>query len=366
MRAFFDSPLWVDVQPISSAIEPLENETQAVFAFLNATARLGTACEAAYPGDEGWKCLYGQYRLPFVQTPYLLSASQFDKYQLPYNEGVMPPYNGGALAYANAFQAEVRSVVLGLPAAGQSQSAVYSSACFQHCVTLGGAFWGVRVAGVSLSRYLNYWYNGAGAGYTPAMVAAVGGWSPQRIEGCTGFGCGECHRKSFNSAPPSPPAVDPPAVAITALAAPPPPPPLMPPPSLLPPPPPPPPVAAAVAAAPASAPTASAATTPALTAAVAASVSAAPSSEAAAEARPAAMAAAPQESMASPRTAGLFRSASQRSEAFYVVLAAVPLAGIVLALGGLGRSGPPAGREAPSGGDGVALSAAELQPLLQQ
>ena len=361
MRAFFDSPLWVDVQPISSAIEPLENETQAVFAFLNATARLGTACEAAYPGDEGWKCLYGQYRLPFVQTPYLLSASQFDKYQLPYNEGVMPPYNGGALAYANAFQAEVRSVVLGLPAAGQSQSAVYSSACFQHCVTLGGAFWGVRVAGVSLSRYLNYWYNGAGAGYTPAMVAAVGGWSPQRIEGCTGFGCGECHRKSFNSAPPPPPAV-----AIAALAAPPPPPPLMPPPSLLPPPPPPPPVAAAVAAAPASAPTASAATTPALTAAVAASVSAAPSSEAAAEARPAAMAAAPQESMASPRTAGLFRSASQRSEAFYVVLAAVPLAGIVLALGGLGRSGPPAGREAPSGGDGVALSAAELQPLLQQ
>ena len=360
MRAFFDSPLWVDVQPISSAIEPLENETQAVFAFLNATARLGTACEAAYPGDEGWKCLYGQYRLPFVQTPYLLSASQFDKYQLPYNEGVMPPYNGGALAYANAFQAEVRSVVLGLPAAGQSQSAVYSSACFQHCVTLGGAFWGVRVAGVSLSRYLNYWYNGAGAGYTPAMVAAVGGWSPQRIEGCTGFGCGECHRKSFNSAPPPPPAV-----AIAALAAPPPPPPLMPPPSQQPPPPPPPPVAAAVAAAPASAPTASAATTPALTAAVAASVSAAPSSEAAAEARPAAMAAAPQESMASPRTAGLFRSASQRSEAFYVVLAAVPLAGIVLALGGLGRSGPP-GREAPSGGGGVALSAAELQPLLQQ
>lgn len=98
-----------------------------------------------------------QYRLPYLQTPYLLSASQartaasrprcppiqplrapgsacllsvsfpdislitrcsvllfrsfvrqFDKYQLPYNEGSNPPYRGAALAYANEFQARDR------------------------------------------------------------------------------------------------------------------------------------------------------------------------------------------------------------------------------------------------------------------
>jgi hypothetical protein len=115
---FLDSPLWVDVQPAEASIMPLENETQAVFALVNATARLSDACAAAYPGAEGWKCLYGQvrprkalhgqsvagqqtlallpqrtlcpaadtacsgppqYRIPFVTTPYLLSASQFDR-----------------------------------------------------------------------------------------------------------------------------------------------------------------------------------------------------------------------------------------------------------------------------------------------
>ena len=87
VRAFLDSPLWVDEQPLLSDITSLENETQAVYELVNATARLGDACAAAYvPLGEGWKCLYGQYRLPYVETLYLLSASQFDKYQLPYNE----------------------------------------------------------------------------------------------------------------------------------------------------------------------------------------------------------------------------------------------------------------------------------------
>lgn len=80
---FFDSPLWVDLEPNQPGIVPLQNETQAVFALVNATARLGEACAEAYPGDEGWRCLFGEYRLPFVEAPYLLSASQFDKYQLP-------------------------------------------------------------------------------------------------------------------------------------------------------------------------------------------------------------------------------------------------------------------------------------------
>lgn len=54
-----------------------------VFALINATERLGPGCADAYPGDEGWKCLFGEYRVPFLRTPYLMSASQFDHYQLP-------------------------------------------------------------------------------------------------------------------------------------------------------------------------------------------------------------------------------------------------------------------------------------------
>ena len=83
LRGFLDSPLWVDVLPFEANITSLENQTQTMYGLVNPTARLGAECVAAYPGDEGWKCLYGQYRIPFVRTPFLMSASQFDLYQLP-------------------------------------------------------------------------------------------------------------------------------------------------------------------------------------------------------------------------------------------------------------------------------------------
>ena len=148
VRGFLDSPLWVDELPMLPTIMPLQNETQAIYGLINATARIPPACAAAYPGAEGWKCLYGQYRIPFMTTPYLMSASQFDKYQLPYNEGGNPPYLPGTpqLAFADGFQGLVRSVVLNMPTASQPGSAVYSSACFKHCTSTLGSFWGVVLA----------------------------------------------------------------------------------------------------------------------------------------------------------------------------------------------------------------------------
>ena len=215
--AFLDSPLWVDEIPITGpngSIVPLEYQTQQIYNLVNATARLGDDCAAAYPASSGeqWKCLYGQYRLPFVKTPYLMSASQFDKYQLPYNEGGMPPYNGTALAYANNFQQAVRSVVLNLPTSEQPQSAVFSSACFKHCTsTLAwGSFWGVRIGELSLRDYLEAWYFGGGTPSNETAGAATlpPGYSKQHIEACNGFGCGQCHRKAnqVRPAPPLPPA----------------------------------------------------------------------------------------------------------------------------------------------------------------
>ena len=152
--------------------------------------------------------------MPFVATPYLMSASQFDRYQLPWNEGTMPPYVGPALTYANAFQKAVRSVVLDLPTVSQPGSAIYSSACFRHCVTMIGAYWGVKVNGMSLNDYVAMWYFGStdpDAHVNPqdggqSGTALPPGLSDQHIEACNGFGCGECHSKTARPAPPLPPA----------------------------------------------------------------------------------------------------------------------------------------------------------------
>jgi hypothetical protein len=162
--------------------------------------------------------------MPFIKTPYLMSASQFDAFQLPYNEGgAKPPYIGAAGTYANAFQTITRDVMLQLPTTQQAGSAVFSSACFKHCVCTIGAFWGVRVNGKSLSHYLGAWYFGTDmhwpqwAPQTLPPVAAPGtsllpaGVTSQWIEACGGFGtglngCGECHSRTPSRAPPLPPA----------------------------------------------------------------------------------------------------------------------------------------------------------------
>lgn len=214
---FFDSPLWIDEEPIPDApvpIVPLENQTAAVYEAFNVSGRIPAACAQQYPGAEGWKCLYGQYRIPFTQTPYLMSASQFDRYQLPYNLGGanltigMPPYTGPRLAYADAFQLAVRAVAETLPTAQQPRSAVYSSACFKHCTSAlaWGSFWGVRIGALSLKDYLGAWYfNSLNSSlYSTAKAGAAAlpaGMPDQLIEDCTGWGCCQCHKKEAPTLP---------------------------------------------------------------------------------------------------------------------------------------------------------------------
>ena len=110
MLGFLDSPLWLDIQPLHSTTVSLQTQTEAIYALVNATGVITPACATAYAGEE-WKCLYGQYRIPMLQTPYLINAAQFDRFQLPYNEGGMPPYSAQQNGYAMMFQKDVLAVV---------------------------------------------------------------------------------------------------------------------------------------------------------------------------------------------------------------------------------------------------------------
>ena len=96
--------------------------------------------------------------------------------------------------------------MLNLPTPNQPGSAVYSSACFkarrssprriashvrsiyltptraQHCTSNVPEFYGVHIGELSLKDVLQQWF--------------LEGTAPQQtIESCTGFGCGQCHRK---------------------------------------------------------------------------------------------------------------------------------------------------------------------------
>lgn len=193
--AMLDSPLWVDIDPItgpSGSIMPLMEQTQIILGFLNATNRLGPTCQTSYPEDEWWKCLFGEFRLPFVTTPYILNAAQFDNFQVPYNEGANPPYDAAQLAYAESFQQAVLTALAPVPTAAQAQSGVFSSACFHHCVTQETDYWGIKVDNQSFRDVSADWYFRSDY---PIRV----------VERCTGFRCGECRsHRTDRDAPPDP------------------------------------------------------------------------------------------------------------------------------------------------------------------
>ncbi len=211
VQGLLDSPLWVNVEPSTPHIMPLANETRAIYELVNATARLGPGCEDAYPDyDDRWMCLFGQYRMPMLQTPYMLNAAQDDKFELPYNIGGTTPagynvqsWHPDQLAYAQSFGPAVLAVVNTLPTAAQSHSGVFSTACFRHCVTDSAAFWNVGVAMASASSGSSSRKGRAARPTMPVSLRdAANEWyfgrapTPYRVvQDCVGFRCGNCSTK---------------------------------------------------------------------------------------------------------------------------------------------------------------------------
>lgn len=103
-------------------------------------------------------------------------------------------WHADQVAYANAFGPQVLAVVNTLPTTAQKKSAVFSTACFRHCVTDSAAFWNVGIAQAAAKR---------GPPSLPVSLAdAANAWyfgkvpSPFRIvQQCTGFRCGDCSTK---------------------------------------------------------------------------------------------------------------------------------------------------------------------------
>ena len=232
-----DSPLWVDVEPFDPTVVSLQAQTQAIFGVINATARLGDACAAQYTGDEAWRCLFGEYRLPTLQTRFLVSASQDDRFQLSWNLagnatlGYTPAkWQPAQLQYADAFAVSMAGVISSLPTPAQAAagSMVFSTACFHHCTSETAAFWNV---GIDVSML---GVTPASAAWGPAPVSfrdALKLWlwpaagappHPERLmQQCSGFRCGRCTTKVKHALAAGVTLASPPPVPDAAPMAPP-------------------------------------------------------------------------------------------------------------------------------------------------
>ena len=103
-----DSPLWMDIQPLDVALPSLMTQTRKVVAHVNASAVLNAACARVHTLENVWRCAFGEFRLPYVETPYLLLASQDHSFQMNQNGVRWPPFPPEGRAWAQEFHVRMQ------------------------------------------------------------------------------------------------------------------------------------------------------------------------------------------------------------------------------------------------------------------
>lgn len=196
---FLDSPFYLDVIPYNPKFKGFQYQEQQKSRFFNVKNVITEECANLYKGNDTWKCLYGQYRVPLIRTPYFMVASQYDAYQLGYNVGSSPPFNDGALDYVNNFGKITQKMLKNLENS-RINNGYFSWTCYNHDVSESLGFIGYTLSsGVNqrdaLEEYLDF------IGFLPKLdgfFRRIWGFSfgNQRntswIDDCEGFACGGC------------------------------------------------------------------------------------------------------------------------------------------------------------------------------
>ena len=195
---FLDSPLWIDLPSINPAFPGFSVTTAGVFSQVNVT-HVGAECARMHTGADGWKCIFAQYRMPFLtNTPYLVVGSQDDLFQIDEDMG-HAPRSQSEFAYASNFATQTRQLVHSLHAADPSHHAVFSWACFNHAVSMSDSGFnrlttmGGETMNGALVQFLRA--NGWGGGGASASRGDLA-W----VDTCDGWQCGKCSSSMTASA----------------------------------------------------------------------------------------------------------------------------------------------------------------------
>jgi len=152
-RGFLDSPYWIDKDPLTSF------DLREVYAVARISRVLPEPCTKKYAGEE-WKCAFAEFRLPFMRTPYMMIASQFDWYQLWKLMGIShQPRTSRELEYTAEFAEHTRNGMLKLADNAPTGSVFYSMACYSHATSQQSQFYTTMSNGVTMSQALARFLN---------------------------------------------------------------------------------------------------------------------------------------------------------------------------------------------------------------
>lgn len=182
VRGLLDSPFYIDIESYSAKFDGFQTQHDAVLKNFNASSVVTPDCRTKYSGPDAWKCLFGQYRMPFVKTPNLMMAAQFDSWQLSHLvhgfSGIEkhPTFTADELKYVEKFGQMTHEQILLLHNFTPQAGSVYSTACFNHHITENPGFWTTTTsAGLSESDVVRQIR--VGIGYS--------------VDSCAGYNCGK-------------------------------------------------------------------------------------------------------------------------------------------------------------------------------
>jgi hypothetical protein len=173
-----DSPYWIDIQPLYANLTPMQNQTDQIRLLANISGSniLSPDCSSEHP-SELWKCLYGQYRVPYLKAQYLMYAASFDAYQLGQLIGHTPSTDH-EISYAENFGAITQTLLQTLPSISSPASSIYSQACYNHAISTSTNFYTTETNdGMTENDALSYFISNSD--------------QPLKdIDNCTSFKCG--------------------------------------------------------------------------------------------------------------------------------------------------------------------------------
>jgi len=159
----------------------MQPQHSAVLANFNAKSVVPWRCAEEHREEE-WKCLFGVYRMPLVETPYLLLVEEYDSWQLSHLvhnfDGIetSAKFTAEELSYVDQFGAQTLEDLKNLrPPSG---SMLHATACFNHHITEKTAFYNVKTTdGISQNTALSRFLVGSAS-------------RKNAIDECAGFECG--------------------------------------------------------------------------------------------------------------------------------------------------------------------------------
>lgn len=181
VRGFLDSNFYIDVPSLSKSFSGFQKQHTAVLDNFDARNVLSEDCRAAYPREQ-WKCLFGQFRMPFVKTPYMMAAARFDGWQLSHlvhgYEGIekTPAFTNEELSYVEGFGNQTNAFAHTLPGAMQHKVLIYSSSCYNHHISEKASFWSVTAS--------------TGESENDALQMFLEGRAGSIIDTCDTYNCG--------------------------------------------------------------------------------------------------------------------------------------------------------------------------------